>query len=122
MKVSFRSYDDGPTKWIDIRGNTWIDAKRFIEKELRVFDTDHGGDNDEYVAVNIDGDLTYYKVHHEWYWVDDEDASYSFVENDFTYQIISKEEAKIPDERDWLDVSPFNYNLKEWPPRKIETL
>ena len=121
MKIAYRPYGSNATRWEDVAGKSIEAAKKFIREDLWVHDTDGAGEETCYVGIKLDNEYTYFKVTHSWYWVDwFEEHGSRYVGNDTTFKKITKEEAAIADDRDWLDLRPTRHpeNLN-WPPKEL---
>lgn len=110
-----------PKVWTPIEANSFEDVIEQIKDEMRVYDCDGGHERVYYIAISDGETKKYYQLDHEfyacWYEIEDTDDTEFTVENLFDLTEISKEEAHIPDDRDWLNISEFNYKLKKWPPK-----
>lgn len=107
-------------EWEDLNVNTIEAAKKAVEEDLWVHDTDMSGYVEEYVAFKTDEGYRYFKVSHDWYWANWREES-RHVANDFEWKTVSREEAAIADDRDWMDLRQRSYpeNLN-WPPENGE--
>lgn len=95
-------------------------ALEWLKEEWRVWDCDGGNDDIYFVGINNGIETKYYEVKHDFwanhFW-DDSGEHHFEVPNYFEVKEITKEESKIPNDRDWLNISPYNYKLaKKWPP------
>lgn len=106
--------------WIDIKPESYetkvVDfssALEYLKDDWWVHDCDGGNTLNYYVGITDGTNIHYYNVEHEFcaYYNDDGFE----VKNYFEVKEISKTEAHIPDDRDWLNISEFNYKLKKWP-------
>lgn len=108
-----------PTPWKEIEGSSFDDVLDKLAEDWRVWDCDGGGDRDYYIGISNGAEPRYYRVHHEFYavrgWDEELNESTFEVDNSFEIHDINKQEAHVPDDRDWLDISQFNYKLKKWP-------
>jgi len=118
MKVAYRPYAFGGTvKWKEIKGATTKDAMKWIREDLEVYDCDNSGDTTEYFAVkNNDGTYEYFVVKHSWWW-EDWFTENRHVQNEYEFTKVTKEEAAIPDDRDWLSLNPTSNMPINWPPK-----
>jgi len=113
--ITDKKYRNG--KFVDVPLKTMKDAKNLIENDLYIYDTDNAHEDDHYlVIIDDNGKYHYFKLHHEFYWhgwgSDDR-----HVENTFTWKEITKEEAKIPADRDYLDTRSKSTRSVNWPPK-----
>jgi hypothetical protein len=108
-------------KWEDIKPESYETQVKdfdsvleYLKDEWWVYDCDGGHTYTYYLAVDSGEEVRYYLVTHDF------SAYYSeegfTVDNYFEISRITKEQAHIPDDRDWLNISEYNYNLKKWPP------
>lgn len=109
-----------PSPWKESDASSFEDVIDRIKDDRRIYDCDNGGERVYYIAITDGIDKKYYQLDHEFYgyWYDIEETGETEfeVDNNFELTEISKEEAHIPDDRDWLNVSEFNFKLKKWPP------
>ena len=117
MRIAYRPFMKNTVAWEDIKGNSIEAAKAWVRNDLWVGDTDSSGDETEHFAIKLADEYRYFVVRHEWYW-SDWDSVNRHVANTFKFKEVTKEEAKIGDDRDWMDLRPRGYpeNLN-WPPK-----
>lgn len=112
-----------PEKWIVVDPEPWEVKVTSFETALKylkieqwwVPDCDGGNTINYFVGICIANEVRYYNVEHEFWANYTEDGFY--VENVFEVKQITKSEAHVPDDRDWLDIGEYNYKLKKWPPQ-----
>lgn len=126
----FRYFEQGDKSWpkgaiiwreimprsYDIQVSSFETALLYLQDEWRVYDCDGGGEDTYYVAINDGSETKYFEVNHEFWAVFHPEF---YVENSFTHKEITKKEAHIPDDRDWLNISEWNYKLKGWPRKEL---
>lgn len=116
--VSWKRFDDSNNR-IDVFAKTEKSCMEYIKEELTVWDTDSSGTENGTVGIKFDdGSYKFYSYTHSWYWSDWDDPDSRHVANEFSFKKISREQANIPVDRDWLDIGPFNYRLKKWPQKE----
>lgn len=119
MRIAYRPYMNNTVEWKDLNTRTLKAAKALVEEDMWVYDTDNSGDDIEYVAFKTDEGYRYFKVAHEWYWTD-WFSDNRHVSNEFKWSEVTKEEAAIADDRDWMDLRQRSYpEVINWP-RKID--
>lgn len=88
------------------------------ENDWWVWDCDGGREDTYFVGLTDGKEYRYYKIDHDFWanhsWDDDGEHSFEVI-NTFEVKEITKDEAKVPDDRDWMNISEFNYKLKKWP-------
>lgn len=112
-----------PKPWTKVEAFSLEGVFDILKENWRVWDCDGGGDREYFVAIS-DGDRNYYyKVDHDFYAyryeIEGTSETEFTVENIFEVRDSTKEETHIPDDRDWLNISEFNYKLKKWPPANV---
>lgn len=124
-----QSWPETSIKWeeikpksYDIQVTDFDSALEYLKDEWRVYDCDSGRERDYYVAITDGKEKRYYHVNHDFSWAyeydeDDNFVNAGYVDNVYEVNQITKEEAFIPDDRDWLDIGKYNYKLKKWPPQ-----
>lgn len=116
-------HDGKPATWFSVRSSSPRKAlKAFLNEEETVWDTDSSGSHDStWAVVDEDGLWACFKVHHEWWW-EDWFTENRHVANSFSLKPITREEACIPAERDWLDIRQRWFPEPEsmrWPPKEL---
>lgn len=81
---------------------------RYFRDNYWIYDSDNSGESIYYCGIAIGSNVEYFKVTHEWY-------VHNYIENIFLIEETTKNEAKIPMDRDWLQL-PYQSN---WPPEEI---
>lgn len=120
MKFRIAENNNGqPAKWHSVDGKSAGQAlKAWLIEEESVWDTDSSGSSNYlYATVDEAGEWRCFKVHHEWYWAD-WGTENRHVANEFTLKGATREEVKIPAERDWLTVRQTSFpETNKWPPK-----
>lgn len=116
MKLAYRPSKPEQIKWSEIKGNSRNEAFEFVTEDQWLYDSDNSGGHTGYFAVELDGQVCYFKFKQDWWW-EDWDNENRYLENTFLFTEIDNAEAKIPSNRDWLDVTQYSFpETKKWPP------
>lgn len=119
MRIAYRPYMNSTVEWKDIKATTLKAAKALVEENMWAYDADNSGEHVDYVAFKTEEGYKYFKVTHEWYW-SDWDSEDRYVDNLFKWAEVTKEEAAIADDRDWMDLRQRVYpEILKWPPNVI---
>lgn len=104
-----------PSEWNTFEASSFeIAVDKYCNDEMWVHDCDDGSDYNEVIAVKHDKVTRYFTINHD-FWADRSDGEFT-VQNYFTVKEIYKQEAKIPEERDWISVRQTSYpEHRKWP-------
>jgi hypothetical protein len=118
MRFAYQPSRPDRIKWSDIHGKSKHDAFNFVRVDKCLYDSDNSGEDVGYFAFKLDDGVThYFKFKQSWWW-ENWDSDGRYLANEFSFHRVTAEEAKVPSERDWIDLTQRSSAepTNRWPP------